>query len=75
MFVLSMIWGVIIVGRVPTHGEYAGGAIILVSVISSLVEKKTNTMKQVISSTPASEDMTIEGGVGSRAGPPQNAYT
>ena len=34
-----MIWAVIILGRAPTKPEYVGGAIILISVVSSLIEK------------------------------------
>ena len=39
MFILNMIWAVIILGRAPSKPEYLGGAIILLSVISSLIEK------------------------------------
>jgi len=39
VFVLNMIWATIIVQQYPTTSQYIGGAIILISIISSLVER------------------------------------
>lgn len=40
MFILNMAWAAVLLKRFPTHGEYLGGAMILVSVLSGLWEER-----------------------------------
>jgi drug/metabolite transporter (DMT)-like permease len=40
MFILNMIWAAILLRRYPTNGEYLGGAIIFLSVVSGLWEER-----------------------------------
>lgn len=40
MFILNMVWAAILLRRFPSHGEYLGGAVIFVSVVSGLWEER-----------------------------------
>lgn len=46
MFVLNMVWASILLRRFPSHGEYLGGAVIFVSVVSGLLEERQALSRQ-----------------------------
>lgn len=47
LFILNMIFSVIVLGEPPTGAEYVGGAIIVVSIVSSLLEARNHERKEV----------------------------